>query len=53
MADDTGGGEVDGSRKKFSGGEEKAERGIRLIRARGLAELLALLRKAFEWEAEK
>ena len=36
----SGGGKVRGSRKKFSGGERKAEGRVRLLRARGSAELI-------------
>ena len=38
-ASGSGRGEVCGSREKFSGGEEGAQRGMRLLRARGSAEL--------------
>ena len=38
-ASGSGGGEVGGSRKKFSGGERRAEGRMRLLRARGSAEL--------------
>ena len=39
VASGSGRGEVCGSREKFSGGEEGAQRGMRLLRARGSAEL--------------
>ena len=38
-ANGSGGGEVGGSRKKFSGREGRAKRRVRLHRARGSAEL--------------
>ena len=38
-ASGSGGGKVGGSRKKFSGREKKAEGRVRLLRARGTAEL--------------
>ena len=38
-ASGSGGGKVGGSRKKFSGGERRAEGRVRLFRARGTAEL--------------
>ena len=38
-ASGSGGGKVGGSRKKFSGGERRAEGRVRLLRARGSAEL--------------
>ena len=50
-------GEICGSRLDFSGVEGRAENGVRLLRACGLAELrhvpLALLLKAFGYETEK
>ena len=38
-ASGSGGGKVGGSRKKFSGGEKRAEGRMRLLRARGSGEL--------------
>ena len=49
--------ETRGSRKKFSKGEGGAKGPVRLLKARGSAELrkvsLALLCRTFGWETEK
>ena len=54
---DSGRKEVCGSREKFSGGEERAERQRRLLRNVAQRSFnswpLALLRKAFAWDTEK